>query len=80
MNKNKKIEEPKYYHVKFVQLNNSFCESNIWLTDKEIMDLMWMIETNKSYLITGNPSHMVVNMKYVQSILFTLKEGEYHEE
>lgn len=79
MKKNKKIEQPKYYHVKFVQLNNSSCESNMWLTDQEIMDLMWMIETNKSYLISSSESHMVINMKYVQSILFTLKEGEGNE-
>ena len=60
----------KKYKVEFILRDRSSCSSELELTQKEIKNISLLIEKEKTYTIIGEKI-LVINMKYVQSVLFT---------
>ena len=58
------------YKAEFMLRNGNRCYSELELTEEEIENISSLIEEEKTYIITGE-NILIINMKYVQSVLFT---------
>lgn len=57
------------YRAEFMLRNGNRCYCELELTQEEIDNISSLIEKEKTYKIIGKTT-LIINMKYVQSVLF----------